>query len=461
MADSKVFRKVSLDRLSSPEELDQRLTVTSPIGWVAFAAVAGLVFAGLIWGFSGSIADKAMGEGIIMSSGGITRIIHHADGQITDVSVQDGDYVEKGDVIARVKQTDLINEINKYKEDLAVIRSLDFNNPQLDSSMLNFNIYGKIMELSGDIELAGAQLAVQKANLITAEKNRAIELENANWELAQAKIRHEESLENYNVAKVLYESGAGSLNDFKEAERTFILGESGLRTKMENLQQLQTEANQLPRSEVDEAETNLNLLRQRFRDTGVLLAKDLDQTIAKMQRDLINNSEIVAGVSGRILELQLKKGDLVQAGQNVCSIARERKEMESLEAVIYVPVEQGKKIIPGMEVNICPSTVKKEEHGFMLGNIVSVSKYPVSAQGMMLTLGNNELVRRLSGEGAPIEVKVELIIDNSTASGYKWSTPDGPPLVIDSGTLCVGEVKVARQKPISMVIPFIKKVLPI
>ncbi|HBQ26616.1 MAG TPA: hypothetical protein DD791_09515, partial [Syntrophomonas sp.] len=96
MSENKIFRKVSLDRLSSPEELDQRLTVVSPIGWVALIAVALLIGAGLIWGFFGSIANKATGTGIIMSSGGITSVIHHANGQITDVSVEDGDYVKKG-----------------------------------------------------------------------------------------------------------------------------------------------------------------------------------------------------------------------------------------------------------------------------------------------------------------------------------------------------------------------------
>ena len=120
-----------------------------------------------------------------------------------------------------------------------------------------------------------------------------------------------------------------------------------------------------------------------------------------------------------------------------------------------------KSIMPGMEVNVSPSTVKKEENGFMLGNVVSVSEYPTSAQGMMLTLGNSDLVRQLSGEGAPLEVKVKLVMDSSTQSGYKWSTPQGPPIGIDGGTFCVGEVKVDQKRPISIVIPFIKKLLPI
>lgn len=51
MSENKIFRKVSLDRLSSPEELDQRLAVTTPIGWLALVSISLLVTAALIWGF--------------------------------------------------------------------------------------------------------------------------------------------------------------------------------------------------------------------------------------------------------------------------------------------------------------------------------------------------------------------------------------------------------------------------
>jgi len=459
MAENKVFRKVSLDRLSSPEELDQRLTVTSPIGWLACLAIIVLVVAGIIWGILGKIPDKAVGEGIIISSGGITNIIPHVNGQITDVSAQEGDYVEKGDVIARVEQTEIIEEINKLKEDLQVIKNLDPNKPLVEDNKLNLNIYGQIVQLAQDIEYARTSLDVQRANLSSAEKSRAINLEQAKWELNQATLQLEKNKENYENLKYLFDNDAVSKQEFKEAERNFILSESNLQNKKENLRNLETEANVLPRSQVIQAEQNLDVLVQKFKNTRLLMEKDLKTQISKIQVQLISNSEITADVSGRVLELRVKKGDLISAGNSICSITRDENEAELLEVVIYMPVELGKKVQPGMEVNISPSTVKKEEDGYMLGNVKSVSEYPASAQGMMLTLGNEELVKRLSGQGSPIEVRAELIRDNSTVSGYKWSTPDGPEIIIDSGTLCLGEVKVSQQRPISMVIPYIKKIL--
>lgn len=447
MSEKKLFRKVSLERLSSPEELDQRLTVTTPIGWLALIAVGTLILAALIWGFFGSISNNAVGKGIIISSGGIISVVHHTNGQLTDVSVRDGDYVKKGMVIARIEQTDLINQINQLKADLAAAKAIDLDSLQLNNSKLNFNVHGKIGEIYRDFENAQANLEAQRVYYNTQSEQSANELK-------QAQVQHEDALDKLNRSKVLYQSGAISETEYNEAERQYIISQSNFNTKNQILNEVQI-------SQLKQAEAQFEAQKQWFKDTIVVSIIDLENNIKKLQQDLMNNSEIVANASGRILEMQVKKGDMVQAGEVICTIAQEKQDIESLEAIIYVPVEQGKRIKPGMEVNISPSTVKKEESGFMLGNVVSVSEYPISARGMLRTLGNSELAQQLSGEGAPIEVRVELVRDKGTVSGYKWSTPKGPPIVVDGGTFCMGEVKVEQKRPISMVMPFIKKLLPI
>jgi len=55
-----------------------------------------------------------------------------------------------------------------------------------------------------------------------------------------------------------------------------------------------------------------------------------------------------------------------------------------------------------------------------------------------------------------LEVRVDLIPDSHNASGYKWSTGDGPPTTINSGTLVFGSITIKEQKPITSVIPQIK-----
>ena len=77
---------------------------------------------------------------------------------------------------------------------------------------------------------------------------------------------------------------------------------------------------------------------------------------------------------------------------------------------------------------------------------------------MLRTLRNKALADELSSQGAPLELVAELVADR-TVSGYKWSSPSGPPLGIFGGTMCTASIVTETRRPISYVIPFIKKSL--
>ena len=126
---------------------------------------------------------------------------------------------------------------------------------------------------------------------------------------------------------------------------------------------------------------------------------------------------------------------------------------------MFVSGNDGKKVKEGMEVQIIPGPVKPEEYGVMYGVVKSVSEFPSTTQGMMQSLKNDQLVSQLSIRGASFEVVVGPIEDSDTLSGYKWSSPDGPPFHIESNTPCAVKITVNRKKPISLVMPFLKKTI--
>ena len=63
----------------------------------------------------------------------------------------------------------------------------------------------------------------------------------------------------------------------------------------------------------------------------------------------------------------------------------------------------------GMEALVVPSTVKPQEHGYLKAKVTHVSEFPVTQQGMMTVMKNDQLVRGLLQLGAPFEVHVEFI----------------------------------------------------
>src|SRR5690349_6039848 len=103
-----IFRKASLDRLASPEQLDQLLRVTTPRGWIALAALCGAVSAGVAWGFLGASNATVAGQGVIIRSGGVFNVVPFAGGRVIELRVQVGDVVQANQVVARVAQPGLI-----------------------------------------------------------------------------------------------------------------------------------------------------------------------------------------------------------------------------------------------------------------------------------------------------------------------------------------------------------------
>ena len=163
-------------------------------------------------------------------------------------------------------------------------------------------------------------------------------------------------------------------------------------------------------------------------------------------------SLVYSPFDGKVIEMMINPGMYVSAGSSMISI--EPYEIsEKLETVIYVNPQEGKKIKKGMKAKIYPSTVEVEEYGYMIGEVLKVSEYPSTFQGMLRTLGNEELIKSFLTQGPPIAITIIPEIDSTTYSGFKWSSIFGPEQEIRSGTLCSSKVIVETKRPISLLIP--------
>ena len=65
-----MFRQSTVDRLSSPEELDALMHVTSPRTWLALAALLCLLVAGIIWSAFTTMTTTAPAEGTLVARPG-------------------------------------------------------------------------------------------------------------------------------------------------------------------------------------------------------------------------------------------------------------------------------------------------------------------------------------------------------------------------------------------------------
>ena len=92
-----IFRQEAVDRMASPEQLDELMPVTSPRGWIALAGLSVLLVLGIAWGFLGKIETAVEGTGVLVRPEGMDVVVTLEDGVIKKVYVKTGDLVRKGD----------------------------------------------------------------------------------------------------------------------------------------------------------------------------------------------------------------------------------------------------------------------------------------------------------------------------------------------------------------------------
>jgi len=748
------FRKVSLDRLSSPEQLDQKITVVSPIGWVAVVSLAVLILAGLSWGFLGTVYNRVSGSGMFIYGGGIVTLTASSGGQITYVDVSPGDFVHEGQVIARVSQDELARRIDWQWERLSALDAIRVDTLDFDVALLNSDIFREFSQIAGqiqstriqheanraeaeknyqdvinqqmiqtqqvrtleahvasterqiarytelirfqreaDLEAARAQdrrlaaagdapsmyeqvrnrpihdpnlaqmqaqhenLILQKYTLVRQsetmeyqiyeharliEFQREVELENArahdrqrqaeldgpslyqqirnrpnydpellalqaqldsytaqrdeiwrqitilqnqlafilpdspefivlhnqHWDLwaqnavvlrrieaieaqivqhermvayqrrieldnaraqdlqraiaqdapsAYEQVRNrpdfdahlaqmQSQLENTNLQVILLsqqivtlEQQIGQLEELLNYQREVELLNARLHDRQQeadrdipsayeqianrpnfdlSLAQLQSQLEsyrlQLIQARLQEAHLKsvntglfwsgynlsghqLAFLAEQLSNQIVIRRQDYLRELEDMMRDFSRYSVITASAGGIVSGLYIQRNDFVQAGSLIGRILREEDAGADFDVILYVPVDRGMQIREGMEVNISPATVKREEHGHIIGRVSSVSVNAVTQEHMMTILQNQQLVQMFGGEMAVLELRVELYRDEGTVSGYRWSTPRGAPINIGPGTISMGEIRISSQRPIDMVVPFIRR----
>ena len=182
---------------------------------------------------------------------------------------------------------------------------------------------------------------------------------------------------------------------------------------------------------------------------------NLENQIANLELRLSQSGQVISPYTGYVQEIKAKEGELVSLGMSLVSM---EKTDRPLGLVAFIPVV-GQQVKKGFKAQISPATVKKEEFGFMEGTVRSVSGLPTTTQGMMSMLNNSLLVEQLASQGAPFKIEIDLDVDPETISGFKWSSREGPPDRVESGTVCEVRIVVREQRPITLAIPILKSTL--
>lgn len=184
MSDRQIFRESSLENINTHDDLDELLQVNSIPTWLWLAAIFFMITGFLLWVFMGSISERVTGHGQIItmdkpdkvfaSEAGIVdtifyktgdlvlpgqtllniyipdkdtslSMISRSGGEIIEISVREGDYIEKGAMIMQVANNlekpafspgivFFVNESDVLKLQPGMLAELQINSPELPYS---------------------------------------------------------------------------------------------------------------------------------------------------------------------------------------------------------------------------------------------------------------------------------------------------------------------------------------
>jgi len=97
-----IYRQEALERMGSPEQLDQLMTLTSPRSWLALGGFGLILLFVGVWAVFGRISTTVEGDGVLIRLGGVQTVTSPAEAAVADVLVQTGETVQPGHVLMRL-----------------------------------------------------------------------------------------------------------------------------------------------------------------------------------------------------------------------------------------------------------------------------------------------------------------------------------------------------------------------
>lgn len=407
------YRPAALDRLTSPERFDEILLVSASKHWTALAGAFLLTFGAGLWSWFGTVNTTADGGAVLVRAGGLLSVNAPGSGQITEFTIKPRDKVRANQVIARISNPLLAEQVRLAEDALAEARR--------------------------EAERA-VRLKAEAAELRIAANDR----ENANLqsEIAELEERTRFAAEVVSQKEKLFAAGLIIKFELVEAQHKAKEIQNQIAQRRARIDQLKAERFANASAPED------------TRAAALEHVADLERRVATLHRELRESTAVISPYGGEVMEVKSYSGAIITVGSPVLTL---QPSGRLLEALAYIPAGRAKLIRAGMDAELSPSTVRRLEFGYLKASVLSVSDYPLSPTALMRRFENESLTSSITSQGPVAEVRLSLIADQASISGYRWSSAAGPSVALSSGTLCEVRIVTRRQRPISLLLPMWKE----
>ena len=449
-AGPELFRKKSLERLSSPERLDHLLGVVDRKSWIPLVAIGVLVAGVLCWSILVKIPVVVEGKGILVRPRKIVEFQSSGPGRVASLEVEMGATVRRGEVLARIQRPDLEGQLRLLKikaADLTAESQVGGGDP--DSSDDQFaDDTPRGPSLRDHIERTrhlAEGLRTERLEALEAEERRIDEQERLARRLSESLRQRVETQRELRDQKLI------SLRELDASEEEYM-------DSLERQYDIETERGALQTARLEAQELFFDRA-QKIAEWTFRLEQEIaevDREISTLELQIGEESRVLAEHDGRVIELIAAEGSFVGAGERLGSI-EVTDSLTSLMSVTYFRVRDGKRLSPGAPIQVTLDTHARERFGSIKGQVRSVSRFPVSLDEAARVVGNRGVAEMLIEGGYLIEVDADLTPSPDQPGRYAWTSSRGPQNTdVTAGTTTTARIAVEHERPIAFVLPLLK-----
>lgn len=347
-----IFRKESLERLSSPERLDQLMEVVNPKDWLLMSIFGGLTAIGLVWSVFGRIPINIEAKGVLLQPRQVIDFQSSISGQLKSLAVKSGECIKKNRVIATIEPVEIRQQLALNREKLMGLKkqssqslaaidgrmnlekiSIDSTRETLKKRLDDARLLNPVLKKKNLDGIKFQQANLQK-RLQDTQALTPVLKEQGLTALKQQRIGLEERLKNArSVVPILAEKlkkrrdlvKAGAI-----AAETILQVEQEYKQGIQAVSQLQTEIKQL---DLTETQTEQSYL-QNLRSIGEIQTQ-IQQLVtdkAKIEREYLDSLRSMSDIEAQMKELDTKEKRLLQ--ENLESNNARNREIQEVSREI-------------------------------------------------------------------------------------------------------------------------------
>lgn len=410
---SLVFRTRQTIHTKNSDNLDTPQILSLPIT-IALVILSGGVGSLLIWSVVYELPITASGSGLIYQAPQLVGVRAAGSGLLKALHVKVGSSVQPGSRLAE----------------------LDVRDQEVMTS-----------EASRQKELAS--------------QNRKVAIESIPGELAEQIIANEKLLNdigrNIQQQQGILSAQTKNLNAYKKLEEKGFVSSVELLSYQEKAVQLQ--------NSIGQTRSQYNTLLAKRENTKRELASALNEARSKYvsaeatqrvrQHKLLLSQNLRSPIQGQVSQITTWPGSTVAEGQELFVIS---PSQGSLTAAFLISGSDAGRIKFGDLALLSPASAPPQRYGYLKGVVTSVTPYPTTQAAYASLIGSETLAKQVFDSQ---ESKVPLLVEvNPTYKEGKlvWSGSDGPSWPITSGSLAKVKVIYHSRKPITYVIPWLRKI---